>query len=363
MERHEFRHALIAEAAAETVLPRQRRRLHVEIAEARRRCRHCTAQRRRDMAEIAHHWFEGRDLPRALVASIKAGEAAARRVRSSSRSDRTNGRWSCGTSCPTRRRSAGSIASMLGGPPTSASCRVIWQAAAGLLREGIEILESAGDPIPGCAPVRTVARSGRRAPSIRRSRRTTPKSSFVPDAPTADRACGPRRLRPGAHARGRYRESLPIAQEANDIAVAAGQRQIEGHAATTLGVDLVYATPTGGETAILLIRDALNAEEVRDYDDIGRGYACLGSALDVLNRMDESLAASVAGVERMRVLGLSATYGAFILMNEVDALISFGRWDEAFRKAEAAEPDQPGQRAPVRDPAARPVMDVARVVR
>ena len=38
----------------------------------------CTAQRRRDMAEIAHHWFEGRDLPRALVASIKAGEACER---------------------------------------------------------------------------------------------------------------------------------------------------------------------------------------------------------------------------------------------------------------------------------------------
>jgi hypothetical protein len=138
---------------------------------------------------------------------------------------------------------------------------------------------------------------------------------------------------------GRYHESLPIAQEAHSIARTAGQRQLEGHAATTLGTDLVYASPTGEETGIELIRGALViADEVHDIDDIGRGYACLSSVLDVVDRVEEGLAAAEEGVERMRELGLSASYGAFIQMNVVDALISLGRWHEALQLTEASEP-------------------------
>jgi DNA-binding CsgD family transcriptional regulator/tetratricopeptide (TPR) repeat protein len=342
MERYEFRHALIAEAAAETVLPSQRRRLHVEIAEALEKMPPLHgAEEAGHLAEIAHHWFEGRDLPRALVASIKAGEAAASAsafVESFRQDERALELWDVvpdpesisGLDRVELLRRAAHVGQLSGE----------FMAAAGLLREGIEILESAGDPIRAALLYERLGRalwtSGALDPALDAYHTAV---ELVPDAPTADRARVLAGYAQVLMLGGRYRESLPIAQEAHDIAVAAGQRQIEGHSATTLGVDLVYATQTGGETAIPLIRDALDiAEEVRDYDDIGRGYACLGSALDVLNRMDESLAASVAGVERMRVLGLSATYGAFILMNEVDALISFGRWDEAFRKAEAAEP-------------------------
>ena len=80
------------------------------------------------------------------------------------------------------------------------------------------------------------------------------------------------------------------------------------------------------------------ADEVHDIDDIGRGYACLSSVLDVVDRVEEGLAAAKEGVERMRELGLSASYGAFIQMNVVDSLISLGRWQEALELTEAAEP-------------------------
>ena len=95
---------------------------------------------------------------------------------------------------------------------------------------------------------------------------------------------------------GRYQESLPIAQEAYSIARTAGQRQLEGHAATTLGTDLVYASPTGLEAGIGLVREALAiAEEVHGIDDIGRGYACLSSVLDVVDGVEEGLAAAERG--------------------------------------------------------------------
>jgi DNA-binding CsgD family transcriptional regulator len=82
----------------------------------------------------------------------------------------------------------------------------------------------------------------------------------------------------------------------------------------------------------------LIAEEVHDVDDIGRGYACLSSALDVVGRAEEGMQVALDGSERMREMGLSMTYGAFMEMNAADGLITLGRWDEALRLAEATEP-------------------------
>ena len=54
------------------------------------------------------------------------------------------------------------------------------------------------------------------------------------------------------------------------------------------------------------------AEEVRDVDDIGRGYACPSSALDVLGRTEEAMQVALDGGERMKELGMSVTYGSFV---------------------------------------------------
>ena len=342
MERYEFRHALIAEAAAETVLPSQRRRLHVTIAEALQRMPPLHgAEEAGHLAEIAHHWFEGRDLPRALVASIEAGEAAETAsafVEAYRQDERALELWDVVPDpavitgfdrIELLRRAA--HAGQLSGE---------FMAAAGLLREGVAILDSAGDAIRAGLLYERLGRalwtSGKLNESLEAYRTAV---ELVPDAPTADRARVLAGYAQVLMLGGRYHESLPIAQEAHSIARTAGQRQLEGHAATTLGTDLVYASPMGEETGIELIRGALViADEVHDIDDIGRGYACLSSVLDVVDRVEEGLAAAEEGVERMRELGLSASYGAFIQMNVVDALISLGRWHEALQLTEATEP-------------------------
>ena len=76
-ERYAFRHALLAEAAAETVLPSRRRRLHASIARALSESNgHRGAARAGHLVEIAHHWFEARELDHAFTASLQAGDAA-----------------------------------------------------------------------------------------------------------------------------------------------------------------------------------------------------------------------------------------------------------------------------------------------
>ena len=342
MERYEFRHALIAEASAETVLPSQRRRLHVMIAEALQKMPPLRgAEEAGHLAEIAHHWFEGRDMPRALVASIKAGEAAEMSSafgEAYRQDERALELWDV---VPDPEVITGlDRVELLRRAAHAGQISGEFMAAAGLLREGVAILESADDVVRTGLLYERLGRalwtSGKLNESLEAYRTAV---DLVPDAPTADRARVLAGYAQVLMLGGRYHESLPIAQEAHSIARAAGQRQLEGHAAATLGTDLVYASPKGAEAGIELVRDALViADEVHDIDDIGRGYACLSSVLDVVDRVEEGLAAAKEGVERMRELGLSASYGAFIQMNVVDALISLGRWQEALELTEAAEP-------------------------
>src|SRR4029450_5390999 len=109
---------------------------------------------------------------------------------------------------------------------------------------------------------------------------------------------------------------MPIAREANEIAKATNERQLEGHSGATLGIDMVYAAPDSEEIGLATIREAMAiAEEVRDVDDIGRGYACLWAALDAGGRIEEGMLVALEGAERMKQVGMSVTYGAFIQMN------------------------------------------------
>ena len=367
MERYEFRHALIAEAAAESILPSQRRRLHVTIAEALEKMpARRGAEEAGHLAEIAHHWFEARELPRALVASINAAESAASAsafVEAFRQDERALELWDVVQDPETvsgldrvelLRRAA--QAGQLSGE---------FMAAAGLLRDGIAILETSGDSIRAGLLYERLGRalwtSGKLDESLEAYRTAVER---VPDAPTADRARVLSGYAQMLMLGGRYRESVPIAEEANAIARAAGQRQLEGHSAATLGTDLVYASPTGDEDGIRLINEAiLIAEEVHDIDDIGRGYACLSSASTSPIASRKSVVAASKGAERMRELGLSATYGSFIQMNVVDGLISLGRWDEALRMTEAAEPVSPRERPDLREPPAGQAVHDARVVR
>ncbi len=76
-ERYAFRHALVQEAVYGELLPSQRRRLHVALAQAlERRGPTSDGGGASRMAELAYHWSAAADLPRALVASLAAAHGA-----------------------------------------------------------------------------------------------------------------------------------------------------------------------------------------------------------------------------------------------------------------------------------------------
>ena len=109
IERYEFRHALTAEAAAEAVLPNQRRRLHVTIAEHLEKA---PAPGRHGGAEAPATWRRSRTTGSRPANCRAPSIPRSGRARpppapghSSRRSASTSARSSCGTSCRRPRRS------------------------------------------------------------------------------------------------------------------------------------------------------------------------------------------------------------------------------------------------------------------
>jgi predicted ATPase len=70
---YEFRHALLREAVYADLLPGERTKLHVELAQAIEANPALAGQGATRAAELAYHWYAAHDLPRALRASIEAG--------------------------------------------------------------------------------------------------------------------------------------------------------------------------------------------------------------------------------------------------------------------------------------------------
>ena len=343
VERYAFRHALVAEAAAEAILPSQRRRLHVVIAEALEHAPPLRgAEEAGHLAEIAHHWFEGRELGRALVASVRAAEAAhdaGAFVEALRQYERVLELWDV---VPDPEEASGiARAELLRRTAQAAQLAGEFGRAQAVLREGIELLDSVGDPIRAGLFLERLGRAlwtaGQFDPALDTYRAAVQR---VPATPaSADRARVLSGLAQVLMLAGRYGDSVPIAREAIEIARSTGARQIEGHALCTLGVDLSSTSDPAAEDGIAMIEEALRiGEDVGDYDDIGRGYACLSAALDLNGRVEEAVAVAIEGARRLREIGMGVTYGAFIEMNAVESLTALGRWDEAVRLAEAGSP-------------------------
>ena len=160
-----FRHALLQEAAYDDLLPGERQRLHRAFAEAlAERGPGSGAIAAGHWAELAYHWSAARDDRRAFEASIRAGEAAAGRVR-------------------LRRRAT----------PGRARPRavVVGRSAGGRGRVSIASRCSTGPPSrPGCPAIR----ADRSSCAARRSRRSVPmptRSGPGRCSNGSDGRCGP----------------------------------------------------------------------------------------------------------------------------------------------------------------------------
>ena len=155
---------------------------------------------------------------------------------------------------------------------------------------------------------------------------------LVPQEPTVARA---RVLASLAHFRmleGVFSEAKRYAQEAVDVATAAGDeaRPELLHATCTLAVADSWGEDP--EPAVWKLRQTRDeAAELGHLDDLFRVYANLTTVLDLLGRREEAIAIAFEGIAEAERAGQATVYGNFLRANAADSLFFLGRWAECRR--------------------------------
>ena len=130
----------------------------------------------------------------------------------------------------------------------------------------------------------------------------------------------------------RYAESLPIGEQALALAREVGAREAEVRALTVLGGDLAFLGH--GEEGLDHFRQALQlAEQIRDLIGLERAYVNFTDVLTMLGRPRESARVGKSGLEEMHRYGIESV---LLVVNQIEALVAIGEWDEAERLSAAA---------------------------
>ena len=140
-----------------------------------------------------------------------------------------------------------------------------------------------------------------------------------------------------------YRKSRAACEEAVAMARRVGVRAEEGHALNSLALDLAYLGQVDeGITGLLEARKI--AEEVGDFDDIGRAYLNLAELLlGAADRPRDAVDIAREGLETTRRLGLARDYGVSLQAIAATAMFALGHWRAAEQMLREAEELQPSE--------------------
>jgi DNA-binding CsgD family transcriptional regulator len=325
-----FRHALLQETLEADLVPGERARLHLALAEALESDPGLASADSRVAAELYAHWLGAGRLPEALCAAVRAGLEAQdvyAFAEASHHFERALDLWDrvedaddqAGTDRAELNVRAAKSAHLSGEPAR----------AVALARSAIALVDAATDPVRAAilrerlgsylwvnGDVEDALRSYLEAVEL-----------MPREPPTRELA---RIL--GAQGqilmlRGRVQESRECCEQAIEIARRIGARAAECHALNTLGVDIATLGDRRRGIGYLVEANA-TAEALEWIEGIGRGYVNLSEMLDWDARLSESVALALEGAETMRRLGASRS--VIFLGNEAThRLLRLGRVPEA----------------------------------
>ena len=318
-----FRHELVREAAYADLLPGERRRLHAACARMLEERPELGESAASVAASVARHWDAAGDSQRALAGCLRAADAALG-VHAPSEALELYRRaleLETGTARLDVLERAADAAVLAGEAET----------ALGLLDEALALAD------PAAEPVRTGVLHSRAAWYSWAGGAFGPATcehharalDLIPAQPPSEaRARAVTDLAYTEMLDGRNAEALERAIEAVAAARDAGAREIEGLALNILGVGLGMRGEH--DAAIESLREAVAiARETGGSEPLGRAYVNLSAGLDIAGRYDEAVEVALEGAAASRRLGLARHWGAFLLGNAAESMITLGRLEEA----------------------------------
>ena len=329
---YRFRHALLAEVVYDDLLPSERRRLHAAYAMALDAAPiSAGAMGASQLATLAHHATAAHENVRALRAWVAAARAAVRAhafAEARQAYERAIELWDAvpADDRPTDADAAalfyeGALAAMTSGRN---------QQAVDLARAAVQRLDPDVDLERWAAANERYSRviwgAGEMDVALAMLEATADRLAALEDSPTRARVLAT--IAGSYMLRGDHPQAIEAAKKAIDAARATGGLMSDGPALNTLGVSTALSGRCSEGLPVLRQSFEL-AKASDDVDEMGRGYANLGSVLLICGAAEESLRVALDGVTWARTVGASRGFGRFIAANAVDAAVQLGRWDDA----------------------------------
>jgi DNA-binding CsgD family transcriptional regulator/tetratricopeptide (TPR) repeat protein len=328
--RYAFRHALLREAVLDDLLPGERTELHLALAEAlhRRIAEGSGASTLDAAAEVAYHFDEAGDRPRAFVAALRAADDA-ERVHANGEAaallERALELWS---------RAPEEATKLAGCDHVDLLCRAArnhelsseFMRMRTLLREALDELDEEADARRAAAVLERLGHAlwalGKGDEALQSYERAL--ALLSDDEPSSERAKVLAARGRAMMLAGHFADGVERCQEAIAAARAAGDAGIEEHALNTLGVcRAALGDVDGGESAL---RESIAMARRRDDPDgIHRGFSNLADSLFLAGRTVEARDVAREGLEELRETGQCRWLT--IMLAEIH--FALGDWDEA----------------------------------
>ena len=339
-----FRHALLQEAVAASLLPGEAARTHRRIAEALTQDPDLVGQGALVAGRLARHWDEAGDHAQALSASVAAALEASDALAFAESLSHYERALELVAVVPDAEALLGlPRARLLHGAAEVAHLAAHPDRATELVREAIARVDPDDLHLHGWLHERLGRYLWMSADTQDALAAYERAVELVPtEPPTRRRAAVLSGLSQMLMLADRHEESEVLAREA--IAVSAlvpDGRSVEGHARCNLGVDLTY---TGRlEEGIAELREArrIAEEQFDDVDDIARAMVNLLATLYDHGLLQEAAEVGLESVRVTETLGLQRRKGVWSRCDAAQVLLVLGRWDEAGQLLDEARLLQP----------------------
>ena len=326
-----FRHALARAAVHEDLLPGERAQLHRAYAEAMESRSELVTPGLDGIAMLAHHWLAAHDVPRALVASVRAGRVAAEATAPAAAQRHFEVALELWSQVPDAAQRAGITHSDL----LDAAAEAAYRAGAG--DRALALVDQALEEVGygGTLEQRAMLLASR-ATILRELGRDEEGITVLEQAAGLLPAELPSRV--SALVLGRLANAM-LRVDQMERAGAIAERAVNSAEAVGAVAELLDAQVTAGHTQVFCGEVEAGLARVREAGDRAveagllriavRASTNLSDLLLSLARYDEAIEVTDAGMVVVERAGVARTLGAFLRSNRAEALMRAGRWDEA----------------------------------
>ena len=327
---YRFRHALLAEVVDAELLPRERRRLHEQVATWQAGAG-TGGEQRGSPSELALHWYAAGRLRDALVASIAASRSAGAvfaHADALRQAERAVDLWD---RVPDAAEASGMAkVDMLALAADAATSAGQTSRAVELWRKTLAELDEASEPVrAGLVRSKLAYNLWAAGDSPGSLEEHLAAAALIPaEPPTVERARVLGGLASAFMPTGHYRESRELCEEAIATLQAAGSHDGEARLLTILGVDLVGLGDVEAGLDHLRVAVRLGRETGAVESQVVAQHN-LAFFLGQTDRFEEGLRVASDGLETARRVGLEWRYAAGFRGSSGDILHRAGRWTEA----------------------------------